>query len=122
MGAMQPRVLGILLVAVVFLHTLHLVRSNRLGAHLAISWVIAEVVFLVLLIFDWPLALARSLFGEDGTLTGGFFIGVAWLVFLMLDSLTRISVLTTKLKEVNQELALLRERVDRQQPDAPRDP
>jgi len=121
-NAMQPRTLGILLTLLVLVHTLHLVRSNRLSAHLAISWVVTEVAFLTLCIFDWPLALVRSVFGAGNTLVGALFLGVAWMAFLMLDSLTRISALTTKLKEVNQELALLRECVDRKQADGPREP
>ena len=112
---MQLRLLGIVLIALILLHTLHLIRTNRLGAHLAISWVVTEVAFLLLCIFDWPLELARSFFGEGNTLIGAFLLGIAWMAFLMLDTLTRISSVTGKLKEVNQELALLRERVDKQQ-------
>jgi hypothetical protein len=120
MNTMQPRMLGIILIVLILLHTLHLVRSNRLSAHLAISWIVTEVAFLLLCIFDWPLELARSFFGEGNTLIGAFLLGIAWMVFLMLDSLTRISTVTGKLKEVNQELALLRERVDKQQAETPR--
>lgn len=118
---MQPRILGIILIVLILLHTLHLVRSNRLSAHLAISWIVTEGAFLLLCIFDWPLELARSFFGEGNTLLGAFLLGIAWMAFLMLDSLTRISAVTGKLKEVNQELALLRERVDKQQTKVSRD-
>lgn len=121
MNAVQPRVLGIILIVLILAHTLHLVRSNRLSAHLAISWIVTEVAFLLLCIFDWPLDLAQSFFGDGDTLIGAFLLGMAWMVFLMLDSLTRISALTGKLKEVNQELALLRERIDKQHSDASRD-
>lgn len=121
MIAVQPRLLGIILIVLILVHTMHLVRSNRLSAHLAISWIVTEFAFLLLCIFDWPLDLARSFLGEGNTLIGAFLLGMAWMVFLMLDSLTRISALTSKLKDVNQELALLRERIDRQRPDKTRD-
>ena len=42
-----------------------------------------------------------------------FLLGAVWIVFLMLESLTRISSLTGKLKEVNQELAMVDERLNR---------
>ena len=57
-------------------------------------------------------AYAKSLVGESAVLYGALLLGTVWIVFLMLDSLTRISSLTVKLKEVNQELALALQRLD----------
>ena len=48
----QLRTCGMFLILLVLVYTLHLVRSNRLSAHLAISWIIAELVFLVLILSD----------------------------------------------------------------------
>ena len=107
------RTFGILLILIVLVYTLHLVRSNRLSAHLAISWIIAESVFLILILSDRVWSYVRSSLGQDAALYGGLLLGTVWIVFLMLDSLTRISSLALKLKDVNQELALARERLDR---------
>jgi len=108
----QLRTCGMFLILLVLVYTLHLVRSNRLSAHLAISWIIAELVFLVLILSDNVWAYAKSLVGESAVLYGALLLGTVWIVFLMLDSLTRISSLTVKLKEVNQELALALQRLD----------
>ena len=108
----QLRTCGMFLILLVLFYTLHLVRSNRLSAHLAISWIIAELVFLILILSDNVWAYAKSLVGESAVLYGALLLGTVWIVFLMLDSLTRISSLTVKLKEVNQELALALQRLD----------
>ncbi|TLY35836.1 MAG: DUF2304 domain-containing protein [Nitrospirae bacterium] len=108
----QLRTCGMFLILLVLVYTLHLVRSNRLSAHLAISWIIAELVFLILILSDNVWAYAKSLVGESAVLYGALLLGTVWIVFLMLDSLTRISSLTVKLKEVNQELALALQRLD----------
>lgn len=110
---MQLRTFTIAIILLVLFYTLNLVRTNRLSAHLAISWIIAEVAFLILMLSDHLWSALISFLGEDTTSYGAFLLGAVWIVFLMLDSLTRISSLTTKLKEVNQELALARERLDR---------
>ena len=106
------RTFGTLLILFVLLYTVHLVRSNRLSAHLAISWIIAESVFLILILSDRVLSYIRAALGEDAALHCALLLGAVWIILLMLDSLTRISSLTVKLKEVNQELALARERLD----------
>lgn len=110
---LQPGVFGLSLVLFVFIYTLYLVRSGRISAHMAISWVIAEVAFLVVMFFDGIRSSAKAFLGGDGAPYSLFLLGAVWIVFLMLESLTRISSLTGKLKEVNQELALARERLDR---------
>ena len=108
----QLRTCGMFLILLVLFYTLHLVRSNRLSAHLAISWIIAELVFLILILSDNVWAYAKSLVGESAVLYGALLLGTVWIVFLMLDSLTHIPSLTVKLKEVNQELALALQRLD----------
>lgn len=107
------RTFGVGLILLVLVYTVQLVRSDRLSAHLAISWIFAESVFLILILSDGVWSYVRSSLGEDAALYGGLLLGTVWIVFLMLDSLTRISSLTGKLKEINQELALTRERLDR---------
>jgi hypothetical protein len=110
---LQLRPLSVVLILLVFAYTVQLIRTNRLSAHLAISWVVTEVVFFALFSLDFLFNTVKSLLGKEGSLIAPSLFGLVWLAFLALDSLTRISSLTTKLKEVNQELALTRERLDR---------
>ena len=110
---LQPGVFGLSLIFFVFIYTIYLVRSGRLSAHLAISWIIAEVVFMGMMFFEDIRNYTKSFLGGDAASYSLFLLGAVWIVFLMLESLTRISSLTGKLKEVNQELALVGERLDR---------
>lgn len=112
-NVLQLHTLSIIFILLVFLYTIHLVRTNKLSAHLAISWIVTELAFLVLSLSDSWLSHIRSTLGEQNSLLAPSLFGLAWLAFLTLDSLTRISSLTFKLKEVNQEVAILRERLDR---------
>lgn len=112
--ALSPKPLAIALIILVFAHTIQLVRTDRLSAHLAISWIITEVVFFLFCLFDWPLGLIQAVFGEGKTIVVAALLGVTWMAVLMLDSLARISALTAKLKDINQELALVRQALGKQ--------
>lgn len=113
MNSLQLRPLSIVLILLVFIYTVQLVRTNRLSAHLAISWIVTEILFLILCFSDFLLNAVKSALGEESYQIAPSLFGLAWLAFLALDSLTRISSLTLKAKEVNQELALTRERLER---------
>lgn len=108
-----PSFYGWALILVVFAYTIYLVRSGSLSAHLAISWIIAELAFMGIMYFEGLRVQIRAYMGEERAAYSLLLVGAIWFVFLMLGTLTRISTLTTKLKDVNQELALVRERLDR---------
>jgi hypothetical protein len=115
---LSPKLLAIALIVLVFAYTIQLVRTDRLSAHLAISWIMTECVFFLLCMFDWPLELIQTIFGDGKTIIVAALLGVTWMAVLMLDSLVRISALTAKLKDINQELALVRSEIDRQTGDS----
>lgn len=96
-------------------NTLLLIRSNKLDAQHATSWVIAELVMLMLLVFDPISIYIVQLIGANNTLSAIFLLAVVWGIALILDLLVRISALSNKLRAVNQELGLLGERFDRLQ-------
>jgi len=104
--------LGISSILFVLGYTIFLIRSGKLSAHMAISWIIAEVAFLVIMLNDHSRVFLRSFLGEQNAPYSLFLLGAIGFVFLMLESLTTISSLTTKLKQINQELALTRARMD----------
>lgn len=111
----QARMAGVILFVLLFLYTLLLLRSNRLSPQHAMSWIIAELVMLVLILSDAASLLVVRLIGAEYTLSAILLLGTIWGVLLMLDLLVRISDLNAKLRSVNQELALLRERFERVQ-------
>lgn len=109
---MTASLLGISSILLVLIYTIYLIRSGKLSAHMAISWIIAEVAFLVIMLNDHARVFLRSFLGEQNAPYSLFLLGAIGFVFLMLESLTTISSLTTKLKQINQELALTRARIE----------
>lgn len=107
----MPVIILLLLLAA---YTWNLVRSNRINTQLGVGWLIVESMIVLLCLLHWHIVarvLAR-LGGGDVTL-GVALLGLGWLALLILNNHARISKLTAKLKQVNQEMALACERLDR---------
>lgn len=109
------RSVGAVLFIILFIYTLFLLRSNRLSAQHAMSWIIAELAMLALIMIDPISIVIMRLTGANNALSAILLLATIWGVLLMLDLLVRISRLTVKLRAVNQELGLLSERFDRLQ-------
>jgi hypothetical protein len=109
MNSVHPAFIGFALIVIVFIYTIHLVRSGRLSAHLAITWVAAELLLMVVMAIAGIRTYTIELLGGEAAPYSLFLIGAVWVVFLMLESLTRISTLTSKVKDITQELALTKE-------------
>ncbi len=111
----ESRILGMVLFIILFLYTVNLLRTNKISAYHATSWIIAELAMLILLMFDNFSVVILRLIGVDNTLSVAVLIAAIWGVLLILDLLVRLSEIYAKLREVIQELALLGERYDRLQ-------
>lgn len=111
----HARMVGVALFIFLFIYTVLLLRANRLSAQHAMSWIVAELIMLVLIMSDAASLFIVRLIGADNTLSAIILFGMLWGVLLVLDLLVRISDLNTKLRAVNQELALLGERFDKLQ-------
>jgi hypothetical protein len=110
--AVQGICLGVL--ALLFIYTLWLMRTERLNAHVTVRWILAEgAAFLAVLLWQWlPLFGFTSVLGDRELLMVLAVVFFALIAFLMLDSLVRISTHTYQIKLLTQEVALLRERVE----------
>ena len=106
----QIRLLGLLLIGWLFIYTLNLVRSRKISAQIAVSWVLTEIIIFMVLLFDRLLMSFLLIMGETNLTSVIYIVVFAWLVSLMLDTLVRVSSLSTKLFAINQELGLLQER------------
>lgn len=113
MSGVHPAAIGVLLILLVLIYTIHLVRSGRISAHLAITWVAAELLLMVVMAMTSIRAYTIELLGGEAAPYSLFLIGALWVVFLMLESLSRISSLTSKSKDLTQELAMTKERLFR---------
>jgi len=106
----QSRLIGLILIAWLFLYTLHLVRSRKISAQIAVSWIVTETIIFTILLFDKVLMSLLLIIGETNLSSIIYIVVFAWLVSLMLDTLIRVSSLSNKLFAINQELGLLQER------------
>jgi len=102
------------------LYTLWLTRSERLNAHTAVRWVLAECLAMVaIVLWQWlPMFSVTSSMGDRELLVVLAVVFFVLGAFLMLDSLVRISTHTGQIKLLTQEVALLRERLDGCEKDA----
>jgi len=109
----QTKFLGLFLIGWLFIYTLSLVRSRKISAQIAVSWVLTEIIVFTLLLFDKLLNNFMLIIGETNITSIIYIVIFAWLVSLMLDTLIRVSSLSTKLFAINQDLGLLQERFNR---------
>ena len=107
------RLAAILIIIAILLYTLNLIRSKKLSIHLAISWIVVEVILLVFTSITTFTNIIISLFGETNFYTIVFLFIVSWIVLLMLDTLKRVSDIMGKTVTLTQENGLLREKIDR---------
>lgn len=103
-------------------YTLWLLRSERLSAHIAVRWLLAECTAIAaFLLWQWlPLFRYTSAMGDRELLMVLAVIFFVLVTFLMLDSLVRISAQNLQIKRLAQEFALLQERFEDAQPQGER--
>ena len=106
------RWIGAALVFLLLLNTLLLLRSKKLNAQHATGWIIAEVILLIVLVFEPIPTFIVRLIGANNAIALAFILVFVWIILLMLDLLIRVSEISDKLRAVNEELALLREQFE----------
>jgi hypothetical protein len=96
-------------------YTLVLLRTGRLSPHLAVRWVLAECAAIVaVLLWRWlPFFRFTSAMDDRELLLVLAVIFFVLIVFLMLDSLARISTHNVQIKRLTQELALLQAQLEK---------
>ena len=107
------RLVAILIIIAILFYTLNLIRSKKLSIHLAISWIVVELMLLVATSITAFTNKLVSLLGETNFYSLVFLFIIGWIVLLMLDTLKRVSDIMGKTVTLTQENGLLREKIDR---------
>jgi hypothetical protein len=107
------RWIGVGVILLLLFYTLLLLRFSKLDAQHAMSWLLAELGTIFLLVFDPILILIIRLIGENNIVYTVLLFGFVWIVSIMLDLLVRLSSISSKLRTINQELALLKEHFEK---------
>lgn len=107
------RLVAILIIIAILIYTLNLIRSKKLSIHLAISWIVVELMLLVATSITAFTNKLVALLGETNFYSLVFLFIIGWIVLLMLDTLKRVSDIMGKTVTLTQENGLLREKIDR---------
>ncbi len=100
--------LGLLL----FLAILYLIRLDKITPQHAVIWILADVFILLFVVFDWLIKKFMLLIGATNQSSTIFFVAIIGFIPLILDLIIRVSELSNKLRLMNQELGLLRQRYE----------
>lgn len=109
---LQNRAIGGAAIVFLLLLTLDLVRRNKLSEQYSVTWIAVELAVLLLLIFDPILMLVMRAIGAINAASAFFLLGFIFAIAILLNLTVKLSGLTEKMRAINQELALLRERSD----------
>ena len=103
----------ILFIIAILIYTLYLIRNKKLSIHLAISWIVVEIVLIFITSISAFTNSLISLIGEANYYSLIFLFIIGWIASLMLDTLRRVSDIMHKTVVLTQENGLLREKVER---------
>ena len=105
-------VIGLIVLAM-FLFIANMVRKKKIDLRYALSWLCLAVIILVLDIFPKIVFSFAGLIGISVPSNMVFFVGFIFVVVLIYSLTVSVSHLSVKVKRLTQELALLREEMER---------
>ncbi len=95
-----------------FSYTVYLIRAKKLSAHLAMSWILAELLLIATVAIEQIPATLRAIVGDENFYTVILLLVIGWIIILMLDTLTRVSEVESRTRIVIQENGLLQRRIE----------
>jgi hypothetical protein len=95
-----------------FSYTVYLIRTKKLSAHLAMSWILAELLLIATVAIEQIPATLRAIVGDENFYTVILLLVIGWIIILMLDTLTRVSEVENRTRIVIQENGLLQRRLE----------
>lgn len=107
------RLITIMGLLAIFIYTLYLIRNRKLSVHLAVSWVMVEILLIIIASVPAITNGLISFLGESNFYPVAFLFIIGWIALLMLDTLIRVSDVVNKTRVLIQENGLLREQVER---------
>ena len=105
-------VIGVIIVGMLFIIA-NMVRKKKIDLRYALSWICLAVLLLILDIFPHIMEKLAELIGIKTPSNMVFFLGFILLVIVIYSLTASVSRLSNKTKRLTQELALLREELER---------
>lgn len=113
------RIIAIAGSVALLLFIVELVRRRALKEEYSVLWVITALVLLLLAAWGGLLRDLTHLIGAISQASTLYFFGLLFVVFLLLHFSMRVSALERRVVVLVQEIALLNERMRRQDPEQP---
>ena len=103
----------IVLSIIVILYVIHIVRKGKFSIKESFWWVFASIVMLLLSIFPYSIDWFAKKIGVDYPPSLLFVLCIIFLMFINFRNSKRLSELQMKVIELGQELAIVKEKVNR---------
>lgn len=104
---------GLLLSILLVVFILELVRRRQLREEYSLLWLVVGILMFVMVLWKSALDLVARMVGIYYPPSALFLLGLVFIVVLLLHFSTVISRLTEQNKELAQEIALLRHKVEK---------
>lgn len=109
---LRQQVFALIVSVVIFFVIVDMVRRRRLREEYSVLWLVTSVVMFVLVFkYDWLFAITLWI-GATTTSTTLFIGSLVFLMLLSVQFCIKISQLANHVKDLSQENALLRKRVE----------
>ena len=102
-----------IIILVFLLYIVNKVRKKKIDLRYALSWLFMGFIVLILDIFPGIIVAFSELVGISLASNTVFFLGIVLLIILIFSLAVSVSNLSNKNKRLTQEIALLREEVER---------
>ncbi|GAB4299305.1 MAG: hypothetical protein Fur0034_10930 [Desulfuromonadia bacterium] len=109
---LRQQIFSLVVSFLVFVFTVEMVRKKKLREEYSVLWISTSIVMFVLILkYDWLVALTEMIGAKLPTTT--LFIGsIVFLVLISVQFSMKISRLSDQIKDLVQENAILRKRLD----------
>lgn len=109
---LRQQIFSLVVSFLVFVFTVEMVRKKKLREEYSVLWISTSIVMFVLILkYDWLVALTEIIGAKLPTTT--LFIGsIVFLVLISVQFSIKISRLSDQIKDLVQENAILRKRLD----------
>lgn len=115
-------ILGIVSAALILIVVIEMLRRHRLRERHAIWWVVAGILALIIGIFPVTLEWAARALGIQVPTNLVFFVGIAILFLVALQSSSELTQLESKTRTLAEQVSLLELRIRELEGDKPAEP
>lgn len=105
------RIILLIGVLIYLLVIMFLMRKGKMNLKYSLVWLLSGVVMLVCAAFPGVVHLVANLFGVYSDVNVVFFVGVCFLLVIILSLTSIVSLLSDRLRALTQTQAILEERV-----------